>query len=287
MAVQNRIHTLYTLPEPQVNRALEAELSALKDQLIGQIARASIADTVASAAMVTITCFFAVTPGVQLILVVWTIGLLVAKILTRAGTAYLEYQLRVLRDITTPEAIENKQNFEFFKKVLSFLGLFLSGSLYSTTLGTLVHESGHALAANLLFMNPSARIDITGIGEGVTHWWVSSLTSLGEVFGPKNARLLVSAAGSGLALLTSLGMIVAAHNLKEQHPEVSNHFYAMAFTTIVDHAGYALSALFFVFSGHDFATLAAGGIHPLFSLFVIIALPLLLLWALDKYDQQK
>ena len=277
-------------PNPYINAArgapaLRDELAALKDELISQVVKTLITEAAISVAMVTLTCFFVASTSVILTFALWTIAVLGFKALFHVSSAYIQYRQEVIRNDFTPEALDEKENNEMFQRMAAYFNSLSFALIYGSSLGTLIHEKGHAIAANLVFKLPNPQITITGPFEGVTRWSWSTLTSFGEKFGLKNARLFVAAGGTVLALLTSLGLLILAYGLKGQQPEISQQLNMMAFVSISSHAEYALSALFSSSPGHDFATLAAGGIHPLFSFALIILIPLLLLGLLHLIDR--
>ncbi|MBI5274435.1 MAG: hypothetical protein HY860_05215 [Chlamydiales bacterium] len=267
-------------------QATTGNLNTLKKKLIIQVTTATLTEAILSVAMVAITCLFIITPGAQVTFIALAVGILAFNAFLRISSAYAQYQIEALKNSTAPHDMEITKKYTAFNNIVSFLCPTSFAVLYDNSLATLIHEEGHALTANLLFQHAKPNITITGPGSGYTQWWPLSLSTLGEKIGLDNAKLMVSAGGSGLAVLSTLGLIVAAHCLQKNHPQISKHLYAMAFMNVITTAIYALSALFPPYSqGHDFAALAAGGIHPLLSFAIIILLPLLLLGLLHLIDK--
>jgi hypothetical protein len=75
-------------------------------------------------------------------------------------------------------------------------------------LRTIIHESGHAIAAHLLLKNAKPKIKLVGYGYGggscsCNH---KSLSKVGEWLGTSNASAIVTAAGPVIEMIASLAL---------------------------------------------------------------------------------
>lgn len=73
----------------------------------------------------------------------------------------------------------------------------------------IIHESGHAIVAHLLYRNAKPKIELTnyGYGNASCSFTSISLSKVGEWVGASNARALVSAAGPVIQMTTSLALL--------------------------------------------------------------------------------
>jgi hypothetical protein len=143
------------------------------------------------------------------------------------------------------------------------LKLHCNANFYNTTHGLIIHEIGHYSAAKILFQTQPT-IQLTGCANAVTRYSVKGLTSLGGFFGYRKSILLVTLAGSGLALMGAAIALIASFCLKNYYPDMSLRLYAYGQCEIIRHAFYALSALWTSPAelAHDFVRLSTFGIHP-------------------------
>lgn len=151
---------------------------------------------------------------------------------------------------------------------------------------TLVHESGHALAASCLFKNANPKITVN-VSSGNCRYYASpkQLTSIGKWLGMSSSRAVISAAGPVASLLCSCVLLTTSHFLPERYQTVKAYLNMMTIQSVVRHIVYALSACFasVVVKGHDFHNLwMLAGIHPVVSALCILAVPLILKIALEQ-----
>jgi hypothetical protein len=166
---------------------------------------------------------------------------------------------------------------------------YLRATAFSTTSDlcrdTLIHESGHALAANLIFKGAQAKINVEAF-SGSCQFYASArhLTSFGNCLGLNKALALVSAAGPLASLLTSSAFLTLAHFLPGRHHSLKAYLHMMTIQSVVRHAFYALSACFLTQAslGHDFyAIWMLAGVHPLVSTLCIVAMPIIVKLGLE------
>jgi hypothetical protein len=141
----------------------------------------------------------------------------------------------------------------------------------------LMHECGHFGAATLFFQGKH-RMQIHPFNGGLTKFYVSKLTSLGQKIGYRNSIFLITLAGTALALTAASVALIAGLSLRRSHPTASSYLIGAGILPFFHHASYALST----FSaspnnlGHDFMRLWTFGIHPLAALTVIVAIPVII-----------
>ena len=142
----------------------------------------------------------------------------------------------------------------------------------------LIHESGHASAAKILFGgSPSIRI-LPFVGGWTSHP-TKALTSLGQKLGYRRSMFLISLAGPALALLASSITLIAGMLLRDSCPNASTYLIGVGLYEFLNHAEYAYSALSTTpdHLGHDFVRLKTFGINPIAATISIIAIPILIL----------
>lgn len=260
---------------PSAHPRAQPWLGSLKKELIGKVVKSTLAEAAISTAMVGVTCLFVVTPGVQISFIIIAVSVIAFNTLMKSASAYMHYETIRLQNSTKRADILKREDYQLVNKVLSYVCPFTFSMLYALSLDILIHEGGHAFAANQLLQhsNPVITIDL---GEGVTKHFITPLTSLGEKIGRSKIDALISASGTGLSLLASLVYITAGYYLNENHPTTSKYLFSMAFMSIFNSICYAISALASnPIIGHDFVALAAAGIHPLVSAAIILLIPLI------------
>ena len=211
------------------------------------------------------------------------IGLLMAPFIAPAGIAVLATAIAfqtimslVIRTILT--------FYEAHHKPSSIVdgAKWLSPSLFATATSdvhTLIHESGHAMAANLLLVKPTPKIEVFPFVGGVTSYRVIGPSSLGKKIGIDNIQPIVAAAGPAVSLAASSAMLYGGLSLLNSSPEEGRILIVSAMIDFLSHLIYAISTFFASpanFS-HDFVCLWAAGIHPAVSITAIVALPILII----------
>ncbi len=267
----------------------------IRDKLIWKVASTCLGElVVASLAAGTACCFMATTaiPTVMMSL----ITVIALTTLFHCTEALLDYSLccDILRD-------GNLDNTSFLLlKCNAILDLhhlrawfFAVSNGY--THGTLIHEMGHAFMVRLLFKNENPIIELFPEGGGVTTFYGTALSRVGQWLGEKRALMAVTAAGAAFATLEATVLLAFAHKVKDTHPELRLHLVYMAIARVINHVFYALSALSLTSldpksEGHDFFMLWKGaGIHPIAAAVTMVAIPLIAQYALWKWagDQEQ
>lgn len=149
---------------------------------------------------------------------------------------------------------------------------------------TLIHETGHALAARAVFQNANPKIIIHPLKGGLTTFFTSSLTDFGKRLGKARAICFVTAMGPASTLLISAAIIVIGYIAQAKFPELSNYLVSVGRGDFYAHAWYAFTSYdkTALGAGHDFDRLAAHGLHPLAAAVAILAVPLFLALAFRK-----
>lgn len=143
----------------------------------------------------------------------------------------------------------------------------------------IIHESGHFLAAKILFKESHPKIWINPFQGGGTSYTASNrLTCLGRMFGKSGSMLVTAAAGLAASTLYICSELAIAHKMQKKHPNVSQYMNLHAISHLFNEVLYGLTA--FVASkkdlGHDLVRLwCTGGIHPAIPIGLLIAFPLI------------
>ena len=153
---------------------------------------------------------------------------------------------------------------------------------------SLLHESGHAIAAKWCFKNANPQITLTPCLGGVTQFSTTHLSALGEKLGKSNALLLVTLMGPSCSLLISTAVIAVGYAVRNKLPELGVYLIGVGRGDFYVHSYYALTALTSMPSSqaHDFIRLRSYGIHPLAAAMAILAIPFLIDQALKKNEPQ-
>lgn len=223
----------------------------------------------------TSACFAVSAASVATFFAIGAIVCLANSIL-RYGSVSTDLALFALRNNQSKKAIEEKEEWETLKSDRSWLRAVIFSAYDSCTRDLLIHEGGHFLAANAVYLKSRAIIVLNFFGcGGYTEYTPWKLTKFGKWLEPNHSHLFVTAAGPGLATIFSAINIGIAHKCQKTNPELSRYLNLMAILSIANHVMYALSAYFINFNGHDFVELALGGISPIASAVSIVALPLI------------
>lgn len=145
-------------------------------------------------------------------------------------------------------------------------------------LNRMIHELGHASAALLTFMKANPQI-IANTRSGSTTYNISyGLTRFGKLLGEHRALLFTTAAGLAAPLLLAMGEFAIAHHLSERHLLIRDFLNYHALSQLLDLIIYcsilALSSSKDLLIHDSILLWQVGGIHPLVTLSVILALPI-------------
>lgn len=233
--------------------------------LIKQVAKKTLIEAVVLGAIVGITSAF-VLPGMVYIMIVATAIVLTINVLVRLGIAELTYRQR-------HNPTEAKKN---IIKALNWIAPCSFSVVASGTIGTVVHETGHKVAAELFYKNPNPRITVIPFNGGFTQYTLRGFSNLGAKLGFTTTDILTTAAGSIAAVGVSTGLLIAGFATETSYPELSKYFIVSAIISIAEHIFYALSALWTspVQLGHDFVALSLYGISPVACAVTMGAIPL-------------
>lgn len=261
----------------------------VKNHLIGEVAKSCFSELALSLAFTGVTTLFVTTSAGIASLIILTIAITTLNTAFKSVSAYLQYRCFQLQRDPRPEAAAYRQETQELANYFSLLAPFSFTALDTTTRNVLVHEGGHALAANLVYKGANPRIEVFPMEGGVTSYFPRLLSNFGKHLGWKNADLLVSAAGSGAAVLSAAGGLVLATHIRETHPQLHSYLVALSIASIVQHVLYALSALWAPSKslGHDFVALWRHGIHPIVSAISLVALPAISVALFGKRVQQQ
>ena len=224
---------------------------------------------------------FAVTPIVASMFLQCTVTIVALAALLRMSSFWLKALKPHLQPFYQSWAMRIAQGCDYW----AFTSVILNDL---STRKLVIHEGGHYLAASLLFRGSRPRITLNHpfLG-GSTAFSTYRLTPLGSLFGNHSSRLIIAAAGVAAELAVSIVEMGIDHFQSGKRPQLCKYLYASAIATITNAALYALSALLNPdpSSGHDFAQLAAGGIHPLLATAVILAVPYAAKRAMEYYKR--
>lgn len=247
----------------------------VRNQLIHDVAWSALKELAICFAFSAATVFFVVSFDAVVVLATISITVIAVNTLLRLLAAYGEYKCFLLKDDIHPDAIKQREHYKNLSFFLRLLAPFSFSVLDLNTRNILVHELGHAAAAWTMYQGANPSISVFPLEGGVTSFYPDTPATIGRWLGPSKAELIVSAAGAGLAIASSLVAIVASNEYPKDSIE---RFYLLipAIGTIVQHIFYAFSAFSLPFDpSHDFMALWVHGIHPLASIAVMVALPIL------------
>lgn len=144
---------------------------------------------------------------------------------------------------------------------------------------TLIHESGHTLAALAIYKRPRPQIEIYPFIGGVTQFYKSSMTGFGKKLGPVAATCLIVASGPAFTLLISGVLLAIGIAMKDRYPAFGKYLISWGVLDFLNHAHYAYSALHADQSiiSHDFVHLSIFGLHPIVATIAILAMPVLIM----------
>jgi hypothetical protein len=275
--------TPYSTPLPAPAGSLPSD-QAVKDWLIRDVAKSCLTEFAVSLTFTSVTTLFVTTATGVTTLVVLALGVTVLNALVKSIAAYLQYRCFQLQRVHTPEAVDQREKLQDLTEYFNTLAPMNFTFLDTTTRNVLVHEGGHALAANLVYKGANPRVEVFPLEGGVTSYYPRLLSNFGKYLDWKNADLFVSAAGTGSAVLFAAGSLVVASHIRETHPQLHRYLVALSIVSVLQHAMYAISALWAPSKslGHDFVALWRHGIHPIVSAITIMAVPMLSLAAFGK-----
>jgi hypothetical protein len=241
-----------------------------RNQVIKRIALQTLAELALSLAVGMIVCAFVVTPmGIS-----WVIGAAWIQCVVTLSA-------RILGCLAFEKYLENGPQAKKYLKAAIFCShiapiSFAIGTALNAQ--TLIHESGHALAAKILYQGANPEITLFPFKGGVTHFFPEKLSALGAKLGKNKSIAWVTAAGPLASLAVSSAALATSLLIKDNHPKISNYLATSAIYDFIIHATYACSALFTSPTelSHDFVRLSHFGIHPLAATVAIIALPILI-----------
>lgn len=162
---------------------------------------------------------------------------------------------------------------------------WLSGANFAILTGIntqlLLHEMGHSLAALALYQNvlPQMIIHPFPFMGGLTLIHKTTLNAFGKTIGRAAATILYVGSGPGLTLLISAALLTAGVAMRETFPKLSKYFIAWGICDFVNHADYAISALWTDRTTlmHDFFHLSTFGLHPIDAAVGVLAIPILII----------
>lgn len=143
---------------------------------------------------------------------------------------------------------------------------------------TWLHEQGHAQAIKALYTNGRPSVEVFPFKGGVTRWYPSQLTQLGQKLGADNARAMVAAAGTIVDIGVATGTFALGFNLRKEHPIAGSALMGYGAMTMLNSVLYAGSALGknlaqLSTTGNDFATIAVkGGLPPIASVAILASI---------------
>jgi len=143
---------------------------------------------------------------------------------------------------------------------------------------SLIHESGHAAAASLLFKEANPQITLTPCLGGLTRYSATHLSALGQKVGRSKTLLLVTLMGPVSTLFVSAVAMAVGLAIGGKFPELGTYLEGVGRGNFYAHAFYAVTALLSSppSSAHDFVRLGSYGIHPLAAAIAILAVPILI-----------
>lgn len=187
---------------------------------------------------------------------------------------------------------EGGTNLKHFERILSVCE-WITGVNFAIFTGfnaqTLIHESGHAMAALSVYKRARPAIEVYPFLGGITQFYKTSLTAFGKKLGPVAATCLIIASGPGFTLLISSVLFAIGLALKEKYPQFGKYLIAWGIIDFLNHAHYAYSALHADPSNlsHDFVHLAIFGLNPVTAAIGILAIPVIITIGVHCWQSRK
>jgi hypothetical protein len=305
MIMQTKLLTAELIPQLQNQTVQSISPTPMINQInhqISELAKRTLLELGIGCVFAGITAFFVTTSlGIGILFASVAATVLFNTIL-RSIPIYLQMELNLLKNTQGLSEKDRKRvqlleaRLEISQNVVKIFCPIIYTNIDMCTRSLMTHEAGHAIAALALYKNSNPVISIYPAHAwspfwsftGDTTWKNNQLSSLGELIGRKASNLVCVAAGSGLAVISSIFGLAIAKKYEDSNPELSSYFLASSISTIAQHVIYALSAFWESSANkfHDFLQLWAGGINPVVSV-IAIALPLIVRGSMVLYDHLK
>lgn len=166
------------------------------------------------------------------------------------------------------------------KNVKAFLERFavLIFSSSTSNIRNLIHESGHFVAAKMLFKG-FPKIRLIPFHGGYTQFSSKTLTHFGSFLGYRRSIFALTIAGSAIQALAASVCLAVGLVERPSHPTLSLYLVGLSLTAFYSIADYASSALTTTSQdlAHDFIRLKTLGLHPAVALAAIVAVPVILI----------
>lgn len=153
----------------------------------------------------------------------------------------------------------------------------------------LLHETGHFLAALLLYKNSRPCIQIIPFVGGITIRHKVPLSLFGRKIGTAATGILWAASGSACTLLISAGLLTAAIAIRDKYPQLSKYLTCWGALDFLNHTRYAFSALRADPTNrlHDYVQLSNLGLHPAVAAVAILAIPIVIVVGMHWKETQR
>lgn len=263
-------------------------LQNVKNALIKEIAKTALAELVVGLIFAGIACLFVATPFGMATLLIAAVAAVALSIIFRSINAYCSYKMFLLQNPSTQKETDKRSLFSMIGGFFNALALLPFTSLVdSKTRDLLVHEAGHAIAANALIKNPNTRISIVPFEGGQTTYRLGKLSTLGEFFGRENSKVIIAAAGPALAVATATASFAIGSAIDKSNPELSRSMKISGIDSIARHVFYAFSAIKETVKSkaNDFSVIWSRGIHPIVSAITMLVIPILVKIGFYIYDK--
>lgn len=250
--------------------------------ILKDIALTTLKEMVAIATVTAIAACFVVTELGALTLAAAAVATVCMNLFLRTVSAAL-FLAYAERDPETNRRTMPEGKAKNFIDFVEHIAPLTYGYVHFNTLGTVVHEGGHALAARAMYSGAQPQIVLFPYVGGVTGFIPKTLSWLGNLVGGNRANMAIAAAGPAAAVGMASAELALADHFAQTHPRLSRYLKAMGCLNIASHIFYAHSAFAEAasaatadpLSGHDFVRLWAGGVHPYVSIVSMVALPLI------------
>ncbi len=255
------ISTVSSFPEP--SRVWTLPL-ATRAEVIKKLVLHTLAELVVSLTLGLAVCAFAVAPFI-----------LIKAMFIQCAVSFV---FRCIGVAAAQKAQEtNSPTYRRIAHIASILSPWSFTFITGMNTSTLIHETGHALAAKAVYQNAHPSIEVFPFFGGITRFHGDKLSRFGQKLGENKSIGLVTAAGPLLSLSVSLSALTTSLLIKKKYPNASRYLLATSISDFFFHGAYALSALRTPRTelAHDFVRLATLGIHPIAATAAIAAAPIL------------
>ena len=256
--------------------------------LIKQVALTALYEFTVTIALASVACFFVARAAIQNF-ITRLISIIVLTTLIHTFQKLISYHI-ISPYLAKKDLKKNLSNSTFTAFIITYpfqeMRYIQFATIYSVTVGVLIHEIGHALTALFFFKIDQLKIVIKPFEGGYNKISYFGLTKCGELIGEHWSYIAWKGGGPLFDILQTTLLISAAHKFRKTHPELKSYLRHIALQNVICSIFYALSALTVSSQksqSHDYFQLwKRAGIPPIVSAITMVAVPVIVQIILSK-----